>query len=143
MGGIIGGIGSAIGASQQASAAKESAAIQAAAMDRAGERALTGYNYLTSGAGAQPMNSYIQSGQAALNNQGTTQNLMMDLLGITDYGNSTGRPRGQYATQQMPTGTQQPGAAPQYGAGVAAPQPAAGATLPYGPVLNAFGNFVK
>ena len=87
MGGIIGGIGNYLGAKESAQGAKESAAIQAAAMDRAGERALTGYNYLTSGAGAQPMNNYIQSGQAALRNQGTTQNLMMDLLGITNYAN--------------------------------------------------------
>ena len=87
MGSIIGGIGSAIGASQQASAAKKAAEIQAAAMDRAGERALTGYKYLTEGAGAAPMNNYIQTGQRALNNQSTTQNLMMDLLGVTGYHN--------------------------------------------------------
>ena len=86
MGSIIGGIGSAIGGMASANAAKDAAKIQAAAADRAGERALTGYRYLTEGAGAAPMNNYIQTGQRALNNQSTTQNLMMDLLGVTGYG---------------------------------------------------------
>lgn len=82
MGGLISGIGGAIGASQQASAAKEAAAIQAAAADRAGERALTGYNYLTSGAGAKPATNYINAGQTALGQQGNVQNNMMALLGL-------------------------------------------------------------
>ena len=34
------------------------------------------------------MQGYVKAGQTALRNQGTTQNLMMDLLGITKYGNS-------------------------------------------------------
>ena len=84
----IGAVGSIIGGQQSAKAAKQSAMIQAAAADRAGERALTGYKYLTEGKGAAPMQGYIDAGQRALGNQGTTQNLMMDLLGITGYGNA-------------------------------------------------------
>jgi hypothetical protein len=87
---LIGAGASLIGGAQSASAAKKSAMIQAQAQDRAGERALTGYKYLTEGAGAAPMQGYINSGQRALGQQGTTQNLMMDLLGITGYGNSQG-----------------------------------------------------
>ena len=86
----IGAVGSIIGGKQSAKAAKQSAMIQAAAADRAGERALTGYRYLTEGAGAAPMQNYINTGQRALTNQGTTQNLMMDLLGITGYANAGG-----------------------------------------------------
>lgn len=89
VGSVIGAAGSIIGGQQAASASKKAAMIQAAAADRAGERALTGYKYLTEGAGAKPMQGYIDAGQRALGNQGTTQNLMMDLLGITNYGNQT------------------------------------------------------
>ena len=86
----IGAAGSIIGGKQSAKAAKQAAQIQAAAADRAGERALTGYRYLTEGAGAAPMRGYIDAGQRALGNQGQTQNLMMDLLGITGYANNGG-----------------------------------------------------
>lgn len=89
IGSVIGAGASLIGGQQSAKAAKQSAMIQAAAQDRAGERALTGYKYLTEGEGAAPMRGYIDAGQRALGNQGTTQNLMMDLLGITGYGNAT------------------------------------------------------
>ena len=84
----IGAVGSIIGGQQSAKAAKQSAMIQAAAADRAGERALTGYKYLTEGAGAAPMKQYINAGTTALGHQGNTQNLMMDLLGITGYENA-------------------------------------------------------
>ncbi len=84
----IGAVGSIIGGQQSAKAAKQSAMIQAAAADRAGERALTGYKYLTEGEGAAPMKQYINAGTTALGHQGNTQNLMMDLLGITGYENS-------------------------------------------------------
>lgn len=87
LGSVVGAAGSIIGGKQSANASKKAAQIQAAAQDRAGERALTGYKYLTEGAGAAPMKGYIDAGQTALKNQGTTQNLMMDLLGITNYGN--------------------------------------------------------
>lgn len=86
----IGAVGSIIGGQQSAKAAKQSAMIQAAAADRAGERALTGYKYLTEGAGAAPMRSYIDAGQRALGNQGGVQNMMMDLLGVSGYMNSGG-----------------------------------------------------
>lgn len=84
----IGAVGSIIGGQQSAKAAKQSAMIQAAAADRAGERALTGYKYLTEGEGAAPMKQYINAGTTALGHQGNTQSLMMDLLGITGYENS-------------------------------------------------------
>ena len=84
----IGAAGSIIGGQQSAKAAKQSAMIQAAAADRAGERALTGYKYLTEGEGAAPMKQYINAGTTALGHQGNTQSLMMDLLGITGYENS-------------------------------------------------------
>ena len=90
LGPVVGAAGSIIGGMQSADASKKAALIQAAAQDRAGERALTGYKYLTEGAGAQPMNNYINAGQTALTNQGSTQNLMMDLLGISNYANQGG-----------------------------------------------------
>lgn len=86
----IGAVGSIIGGQQSAKAAKQSAQIQAAAADRAGERALTGYRYLTDGEGSGPMKQYIGAGTTALGHQGETQNLMMDLLGITNYENRPG-----------------------------------------------------
>ena len=43
VGSVIGAAGSIIGGQQSAKAAKQAAQIQAAAQDRAGERALTGY----------------------------------------------------------------------------------------------------
>lgn len=82
MGGIMGGIGSMVGASMQADAARDAANINAAAADRAGERALTGYKYLTSGAGAAPMQNYINAGQNALGKQTGVQDAMMELLGL-------------------------------------------------------------
>lgn len=114
IGSVIGAGASLIGGQQSAKAAKQSAMIQAAAQDRAGERALTGYKYLTEGEGAAPMKGYIDQGQRALGNQGTTQNLMMDLLGITGYGNAQQPPQGQPAPQPAgqpaPQGGQQPNA---------------------------------
>lgn len=148
VGSVIGAAGSIIGGQQAASASKKAAMIQAAAADRAGERALTGYKYLTEGAGAKPMQGYIDAGQRALGNQGMTQNLMMDLLGITNYGN-----------QRNP---QQPAAAPSAAApvngltgymGLGGPNsgqgPTGGALVPshamqqptFGPVTNAFTQY--
>ncbi len=74
MGSIIGGVVSGIGANQ---AAKQ----QAKAADKATQAAMTGYNYLTSGAGSQPEKAYINAGQTALAGQGTTQNTIAQLLG--------------------------------------------------------------
>ena len=117
----IGAVGSIIGGQQSAKAAKQSAQIQAAAQDRAGERALTGYKYLTEGAGAAPMNNYIQSGQRALNSQGGVQNMMMDLLGVSGYMN-TGQ-GGQGGGQSAPAPAQgpQPNALAQQPGGAGGP----------------------
>lgn len=71
IGGLIGGVGQLFGASKQAKAA-----------ERAGELSMTGYNYLTSGAGAAPTRAYVNAGQSALQGQGTTQNALAQLLGI-------------------------------------------------------------
>lgn len=87
MGGIIGGVMGMMGAQAQADAAKESAAIQAAAMDRAGERALTGYKYLTEGAGAPYSQAYMNTGVNALASQSGVQNSMLGLLGLGQYAN--------------------------------------------------------
>ena len=99
-GSAIGAIGGLIGGQQQASAAKQAAQIQAAAADRAGERALTGFRYMTEGPGAEPMNAYITQGQRALGQQGTTQNLLADLLGVTGYG-AASQPQQAAATAQQ------------------------------------------
>lgn len=56
IGGIIGGIGSLFGGNSQSKADKQAA-----------QQALTGYNYLTSGAGAAPTSSYINNGAGANN----------------------------------------------------------------------------
>ena len=120
----IGAVGSIIGGQQSAKAAKQSAMIQAAAADRAGERALTGYKYLTEGAGAAPMKQYINAGTTALGHQGNTQSLMMDLLGITGYENS------RNGAQTPATGG---GAAPAAGGGA----PAAGGSG------NAFSHYMQ
>lgn len=80
MGNLIGGLvsgGAQYAASQQQ--AKSAAAATKAAM--------TGYNYLTSGAGAAPEQSYIDAGTTALQGVGNTQNSEAQLLGqapVTD-----------------------------------------------------------
>ncbi len=71
IGGIIGGVGQAAAASAQADAAKHAADLS-----------MTGYNYLTKGAGAAPETAYINAGQTALKGQGTTQNAIAQLLGV-------------------------------------------------------------
>lgn len=83
----MGGIGGLIGGMMQADAATEAADIQAKAMDRAGERALTGYKYLTSGEGAPYAQSYMNTGVNALASQSGVQNQMLGLLGLNQLGN--------------------------------------------------------
>lgn len=64
IGGIIGGVGQYAAAQAQADAAKQAAQL-----------ALTGYNYLTKGAGAVPNQGYIDTGSNA-------NNMMAGLLGV-------------------------------------------------------------
>lgn len=77
LGGILGGIGGMIGSGQQASADQQAAGA-----------ALTGYNYLTSGAGGAPENTYIGAGTNALSNQQGTQNTEAQLLGTQTLGSN-------------------------------------------------------
>lgn len=97
----MGGIGGAIGGMMQADAARDAAEIQAQAADRAGQRAMTGYNYLTKGAGAAPMQSYINTGVNALGTQGRVQGTMLELLGLG--GDPNAQPAQQAVQQRTPT----------------------------------------
>jgi hypothetical protein len=107
IGGIIGGVGQAAAASEQADAAKA-----------ATEAAQQGFKYLTTGAGAKPMTNYINAGQTALTGQGTTQNAMAQLLGMAPRAPLWSTP-GTPATPGTP-GT--PGGAPGAGAPGSLPQ---------------------
>lgn len=72
IGGVLGGIGSIAGAVIQSNAAAD-----------ARKDALTGYNYLASGAGSGPSNAIISSGQQALTRSNNLQDVQSQLLGIT------------------------------------------------------------
>lgn len=83
IGGVIGGVGSLFGSHDQEKA------------DKAGAKAaLTGYNYLTSGAGAAPENSYINTGASANDAEaqllGLTPITSQTQNGFNNYLNSTG-----------------------------------------------------
>lgn len=83
IGGILGGIGSLIGGS-----------TEKAADDKAAEQALTGYNYLTSGAGSSATSSYINNGANANNTisalLGTGGDTAAAQEAYNNYLNSTG-----------------------------------------------------
>ena len=68
---VIGGVGSLIGGSKQSSADKQAA-----------QQSMTGYNYLTTGAGASAVNQYINSGTAASTAQAGTRGAEAALLGV-------------------------------------------------------------
>lgn len=70
LGGLLGGIGGMVGGGMQSGADQQAA-----------QQALTGYNYLTSGAGAAPENTYINAGTNALSGLQGTQNSEAQLLG--------------------------------------------------------------
>lgn len=72
IGGVLGGIGSLIGGSKEKSADKQAA-----------QQSLTGYNYLTSGAGAPAESSYVNNGESA-------NNAIAALLGVGGAGGSGG-----------------------------------------------------
>ena len=75
MGGLISGIGSAVGGKKASKAAGEQADAMRYAADQAANTAKLGYNYLTSGAGAPAINQYV-------NNAGAAGNELMGLLGL-------------------------------------------------------------
>lgn len=83
IGGIIGGIGSLFGGSSQSKADKQAA-----------QAAMTGYNYLTTGAGAPAQTGYINTGSAA--NDAEAELLGLKPMsagtqnGFNNYLNSTG-----------------------------------------------------
>lgn len=105
LGGVIGGLGSIAAANTQANSAARAADEQRAAAQqsiglyddataKAVEASMTGYNYLTTGQGAQASNTYINNGM-------TANNSMAQLLGqapvsdgasdgFQNYLNSTG-----------------------------------------------------
>lgn len=72
IGGVLGGVGSIAGAIIQANSAAE-----------ARKDALTGYNYLTTGAGAAPSNAIISAGQSALTRSNSLQDTQSQLLGLS------------------------------------------------------------
>jgi hypothetical protein len=83
IGGLVSGVGGLIGAHQQQQAS-----------ERAAQTALTGYNYLNSGAGAPASQHIIQQGQTAGDQQGALLGLGGNTAaaqqGFKDYQNSTG-----------------------------------------------------
>ena len=85
MGSIIGGAiqaGATVDAAGiEAQAAQQAAQIQQQSAAAAVQAAQTGYNYLTTGAGSGAESNYVNAGQTALSNEGTTQNMIAQLLG--------------------------------------------------------------
>lgn len=86
IGGVIGGIGSLFGGSSTQSSDNQAA-----------QQSLTGYNYLTGGAGAPTINAAQQAGQTATTGATSTQNTENQLLtgnqstpAFQNYLNSTG-----------------------------------------------------
>lgn len=83
IGGILGGVGSLFGGSMQKSAD-----------DKAAQQALTGYNYLTTGAGANNMRAYMNNGTNANNQAAALLGLGGDTAaaqqGFNNYLGSTG-----------------------------------------------------
>lgn len=75
MGGLIGGIGSAMGGKKAADAANNQAQAVRDAAQTAAQTARLGYDYLTTGRGAPAINSYI-------NNAGSANNELMGLLDL-------------------------------------------------------------
>lgn len=71
IGGVAQGVGSYLGAQAEAQAAEKATAA-----------AQTGYNYLTSGAGAGAASNYINTGSNALNTQAGVQGDIAGLLGV-------------------------------------------------------------
>lgn len=71
VGGILGGVGSIVGAGIQANAQQQAAA-----------QALTGYNYITTGAGSQPANNIIAAGQEGTAGSLTAEDAQSQLLGL-------------------------------------------------------------
>lgn len=115
IGGIIGGVGQAAAASAQADAAKHAADLS-----------MTGYNYLTKGAGAAPTQAYIDAGKTALQGQGTTQNAIAQLLGVAPraplYGGTSPAPQAA-AQAAAPVHVNNPASpSPQAGGGATAGQ---------------------
>lgn len=78
IGGILGGVGSIAGALIQSNAAAQ-----------ARKDALTGYNYLTTGAGAAPSKAFIDAGTSALGTVGAAQGAQKQLLGLAPMGDGT------------------------------------------------------
>lgn len=78
VGGVIGGIGSMIGAGQQASAA-----------DQAAQASRLGYDWLTTGGGSGLSNASVSTGTNALNNMG-------QLLGVQPLADGTSSAFNQY-----------------------------------------------
>lgn len=79
VGGVLGGVGSIIGS-----------VIQSNAADAAAKQALTGYNYLTTGAGKQPSQNIIDAGQAGLQTSQQSQDAQKQLLGLAPPTAATG-----------------------------------------------------
>lgn len=79
VGGIIGGIGSIAGGIIQANAASDAA-----------KQALTGYNYLTTGAGSKPAQAIIDAGQSGLGTEGQAIDTQKQLLGLAPPTAATG-----------------------------------------------------
>lgn len=75
-------MGSLIGGIVQAGATMDAAQTEANAAEYAANVAQTGYNYLTTGAGAGPMTNYINAGQTALVNQQGVQSAISGLLDV-------------------------------------------------------------
>lgn len=85
IGGLIGGVGSMVGASAQASAAREAA-----------QTARLGYDYLTTGAGADESQAYLNAGVEGLNSSSNVQNMMAQLLGAQAITDDTSNAFNQY-----------------------------------------------
>lgn len=121
VGGLIGGVGSIIGAGQQAKAASKAADAQIEASKIAADASLKGFNYLTEGPGAAAMQGYVDAGQQAIPAQQTTQNVQAQLLGLPAPYMTTPAP----APEAQPGGqTGGSGSEPSGGRGLAGEDPA-------------------
>lgn len=91
IGGILGGVGSIAGAM-----------IQADAAEKARKQALTGYNYLTEGAGKTTSNAFVDYGRRGVQDADIARNAQMQLLGLAPI-------PGEDGSQIYPPGTASPG----------------------------------
>jgi len=126
MGGVIGAVGSIIGANKQAKAERYAA-------DQARATALTGYNYLTSGAGSGYANQLMGTGQQANaaqsallglgGNTAQAQNAFNNYLGSTGYQFQLGQGQNAVNSNAAASGMLNSGgtlkALQQYGQGLA------------------------